>query len=1027
MILRPFLSRTFAGGNEGSCLNMGSQAMHKLGSALILAVCGWIGLASSEAAAQSLGPAKTPILRIELGMHAAPIRDMALSDDASRVATVGDDKTLRIWSTETGTLLETVRAPMDDGADGILNTVAYWPGESHIVTSGVTGARYISKNGAPAAYVYFVSQSSGFDKINKVAYGGVVRKVAVFGEPSSKRRRLAVAHANNPGGVTVANERAQPILATDLGAPTTWVEFAPDGRLVATARNGLVVIWSADYTQRIEWRAPIGAPSTARISPDGRYVAIGYENAGHIDILTTKDLSVAGKVAARQTKPAPVLSAVAWDSHGGLWAGGNLLYAKQGERPRFAVKKWRDWRKADDAAIWPVADDAVTVLEAGPDGDMFFGSADPAWGRISGVDGKLKINPRAQKPDYRDADHRLLAVGGQGVEIAASLSPISDLAVKFNAEALRLERISALSAGAGLKTGTAPEGFERWRNRQDLQIGGRIVRLRRNDIVRSGVRLADSGALVGTDYTLIHIDASGRTVAQREIATPALALAVSQDQTRLIAAHGDGVLRWYDLTRPAAAIAEVAALYVDPDRLYWIVWTPDGYFAHSEQGGDQLAGFSINRGFGQTARWVSFRQLYRDRYRPDIVRRRLTSLSSASQEVKDAGGGKAAAARVPEVVLKKFCIVQASGELGECFDANQARRAIRRQQAGGVGGHASLQFNLPAGAAQIEVFYEVAIEPSRLSSVDVFRSDRSSGQTRAIRRRNDSGPVAGSRRLPLSVGENRLQVRAYTVDGVFGASPEIVVATTEAEAAPQSKLYVLAIGVNRYGGEGIPSLAFARRDAEAISQEISNRLPTSYLRTESMILLDEQASRDGILSALTDIAAQARPEDAVVVYIAGHGVVDEGTGRYYFVHSGVGSWREITEQGLADNDLVSALGTIPADNILLMLDTCHAGAFPVNTAASIANETGYFVLAASSTTEEALDGYSNRNGVFAHAFLAGVRGEAPSYNGVVDVLSLGGHVRRRVPELAQEKGFAQNAQFRVSGGNLREFPIAKVE
>lgn len=1002
-----------------------------------------LAIACAAPAIAQTAPSDAPILRVDLGMHDAPIRDLALNNAGDVIATVGDDKTVRLWSSFDGELLETVRAPMDEQSEGILNTAAFWPGESHLLVSGITGINYVSASGARANYVYFIDRKSGYEKILRRAFGGVVNKIAVFGEPSGATRRLAIAHASAPAGVTIANEKLKPILTRDFGAPTNWVEFADDGRLVAAARNGVVAVFSADLQRVLEWRAPSGAPAQARFSPDGAHIAVAYLDEGRIDILSASDMTAVASLTVGQTKPAPILNAVAWDADGGLWAGGNVLDNTTSEDPEFAVRVWRDWREPTVFDQVLVGRDAVTMLEAGEGRALFFATADPAWGRIDVRTADLVYARRAAKPDLRDVNQRLLATNADGSRLALSLGPRGGAQAVFDADALRLDQIS--STPSDVSPTPAPEGFDQWRNTSELQHRGRFIRLRRNDIVRSAAQLPDGRAVFGTDYALMMRGRTGVGLVEREIATPALGMTVSADGERLIVAHGDGVMRWYDLNA-SGSLNTVGALFIDPqlDRGRWILWSPDGYFTHSETGGDELAGFSVNRGFGQTARWVAFTQLYRDRHRPDVMRSRIGRTGDVI-ELGDAGdpGGEAADEKIkatPEVRITEFCGVGADGAVLDCYDANQARRAIRRRADAGAGsatadGEAApaAEFQLPSGLEQVEVRYEVAAPPARISSVDVFRSGRSSGQTRAIRRRAETADpdaaetTTGSRRLLLASGANRIQVRAYTVDGVFGASPEIVVSAEPADETSDAKLYVLAVGVNRYPGAEITTLNFARPDAEAIAQKLEAKAPPGYASSTTRLLTDEEATRETILDELAALAETARPQDAVVIYFAGHGVVDNDSGSYFFVHSGVSSWDKIAEEGVSAADMIAAVGAVQAENILVMLDTCHSGAFPVGTAASIANETGYYVLAASSTTQEALDGYNGRNGVFAHAVLGGVGGEAPAFDGVVDVLSLGSYVRNRVPQLAGTKGFKQNAQFRTSGGDLTNFPIARIE
>src|SRR5437870_13663227 len=65
---------------------------------------------ASSAASQILSNA--PILRIEPGMHTAPITDISVNGDASLVLTSSEDATARLWELPTSRLLHVFRAPV---------------------------------------------------------------------------------------------------------------------------------------------------------------------------------------------------------------------------------------------------------------------------------------------------------------------------------------------------------------------------------------------------------------------------------------------------------------------------------------------------------------------------------------------------------------------------------------------------------------------------------------------------------------------------------------------------------------------------------------------------------------------------------------------------------------------------------------------------------------------------------------------------------------------------------------------------
>jgi uncharacterized caspase-like protein len=175
------------------------------------------------------------------------------------------------------------------------------------------------------------------------------------------------------------------------------------------------------------------------------------------------------------------------------------------------------------------------------------------------------------------------------------------------------------------------------------------------------------------------------------------------------------------------------------------------------------------------------------------------------------------------------------------------------------------------------------------------------------------------------------------------------------------------------------------------------------------------------------IALRAQPEDAVVIYMAGHGVLYEEK-TYHYVTADVLSYGEIATKAVSQADLIAWLSRFRSRDLLLMLDTCHAGGIgTMKDTGTIANESGRFVLSAASSLELALDSYDNQNGVFAVAVMQGLNGLAvPRDVNTVDALSLANFVRLRVPRLAEERNHVQEAEFRVQEGKQRQFPLTLV-
>ena len=108
----------------------------------------------------------------------------------------------------------------------------------------------------------------------------------------------------------------------------------------------------------------------------------------------------------------------------------------------------------------------------------------------------------------------------------------------------------------------------------------------------------------------------------------------------------------------------------------------------------------------------------------------------------------------------------------------------------------------------------------------------------------------------------------------------------------------------------------------------------NFERTEIISLHDAQASKANILGALTKLAARVQPEDAVVVFFAGHGTAQQN--QFYLIPHDLGFRGErsridkaglqtILAHSISDRELEKAFAGVDAGQFLLVIDACNSG------------------------------------------------------------------------------------------------------
>ena len=141
----------------------------------------------------------------------------------------------------------------------------------------------------------------------------------------------------------------------------------------------------------------------------------------------------------------------------------------------------------------------------------------------------------------------------------------------------------------------------------------------------------------------------------------------------------------------------------------------------------------------------------------------------------------------------------------------------------------------------------------------------------------------------------------------------------------------------------------------------------------------KDASRREILKAIYDLGASSQFDDHVLVYYAGHGVVDRMSDVAYWIPSDAG--RDFVPDWVSADEVLNAFKSVPAKHLLLVADSCYSGKLLRGDAPTVATPTESVVkrlfqkkarVALTSGGEEPVsDGSANSaHSVFAAALLA---------------------------------------------------------
>lgn len=259
---------------------------------------------------------------------------------------------------------------------------------------------------------------------------------------------------------------------------------------------------------------------------------------------------------------------------------------------------------------------------------------------------------------------------------------------------------------------------------------------------------------------------------------------------------------------------------------------------------------------------------------------------------------------------------------------------------------------------------------------------------------DEAGSVRCAVEVPIIAGENNFTAYAFNLQNVKSEDDAVLVKGADA-LKRDGTLYVLAVGVNKYQNADY-DLRYAVPDIVDISAKIKQeqaKLPDKqYAKTEIITLKDATATKDNILTALklfaensalpADVCARldeklcnelkselgkiklAQPEDALLIYYAGHGTSKEQ--RFYLLPHNFTDAEKLEKQAVSDLELNQYLEKVDAGKLLMVIDACQSGQAlggreegraPMNSKglAQLAYDKGMLILTAAQSYQAALE------------------------------------------------------------------------
>jgi hypothetical protein len=155
---------------------------------------------------------------------------------------------------------------------------------------------------------------------------------------------------------------------------------------------------------------------------------------------------------------------------------------------------------------------------------------------------------------------------------------------------------------------------ENWYSQYNPTLGGKPLPLEQYERSRSlAVHPKGDRFVLGTNWSLRAFDAEGKPLWTRTAPGTVWAVNITGDGRLVVAAYGDGTIRWHRVSDGA----ELLAFMPLSDRTNWVAWTPEGFYA-ATAGAQGVLRWHVNRGWDAPADSVPIADIPGS-YRPAVL------------------------------------------------------------------------------------------------------------------------------------------------------------------------------------------------------------------------------------------------------------------------------------------------------------------------------------------------------------------------------------------------------------------------
>lgn len=331
---------------------------------------------------------------------------------------------------------------------------------------------------------------------------------------------------------------------------------------------------------------------------------------------------------------------------------------------------------------------------------------------------------------------------------------------------------------------------------------------------------------------------------------------------------------------------------------------------------------------------------------------------------------------------------------------------------------------------ELELSIEINQGEALVNSIKIFQND-------SLIESDEFMDVSSIRtnkvKVELLSGQNRFRIAVTDQKGYVLNTNEIVLFYSGEK--PTSSLHLFCVGVSDYQNSNL-KLNYATIDSDSVMNTIKNLSTRLFSESFTYSLKDSQATRSNILENFTEIKRNAKEDDVLVFYFAGHGRLFHANNQdkfgllpYDFKESNK------DKAAITIQEISSLLDKVKAKKQLVVIDACQSGGavkfygsrgqLELEALKHLSNNSGFSLLASCRANQEARESKYLNHGIFTYSFLNALRGGADSLYGdgnqITTVKEIDIYLQKMVPKLSES--VLKRQQYPQSYNVGEDFPL----